>query len=99
MLVWPYWFYALFLYGITKDEGTLEGPKGFIAKVKKTGVDGERVIYREGEGKLEPLATVYERKQSQWPEAICAGLALTPFALYAKNRWMAARVVSISASV
>lgn len=65
----------------TMDRGTLEGPNGFSTAVTKIGVAGDRVIYREGEGKLEPLATVYARQQSCWPEAICAGLALAPFVL------------------
>lgn len=83
----------------TMDKGRLEGPNGFIAEVKKIGVVGDRVIYHEGEGKLEPLDTVYARQQSWWPEAICALLALAPFGLYAKNRPIAPRVLSISSSV
>ncbi len=83
----------------TMDRGWLEGPNGFSVEVTKIGVIGDRAIYRDGEGPLEPLATVYARQQSWWPEAICAGLALAPFVLYAKNRWMAPRVLSISSSV
>ncbi len=83
----------------TMDRGTLEGPNGFSVEVTKIGVVEDRVIYREGEGKLEPLATVYARQQTWWPEAICALLALAPFVLYAKNRPIAPRVLSISSSV
>lgn len=39
------------------------------------------------------------RQQTWWPEAICCLLALAPIGLYAKNRRMAARVLSISSSV
>lgn len=83
----------------TMDRGWLEGPNGFSVEVTKIGVIGDRVIYRDGEGELEPLATVYARQQSWWPEAICALLALAPIGLYAKNRRMAPRVLSISSSV
>ena len=47
----------------TMDRGWLEGPNGFSVEVTKIGVIGDRVIYRDGEGKLEPLATVYARQQ------------------------------------
>ncbi len=83
----------------TMDEGWLDGPNGEIGKVKRIGIDGGRVIYRDGDGPMEPLAAIYERQRSHWPERICGILALAPFALYIKNRLMAARVVSISSSV
>jgi hypothetical protein len=70
----------------TMDRGWLEGPNGFSVEVTKIGVVGDRVIYREGDGPLEPLATVHARQRTWWPEAICAALALAPFILYLTKR-------------
>ena len=81
---------------IKLNQNSLKGP---IGRVKRIGIHGDRVIYRDGDGPMEALETVYNRQQSHWPEAICGILALALLVLYLKNRLIAARVVSISSSV
>ena len=83
----------------TTDGGELIGPNGSIGMVKRLGIDGDRVRYRDGDGPMEPFSAIYRRQLSSWPGVICGILALAPFFLYLKNRLMAPRVTSISSSV
>ena len=64
---------------ITLNQNSLQGP---IGRVQRIGIDGDRVIYRQGDGPIEALDTVYNRQQSHWPEAICGILALALLVLY-----------------
>lgn len=48
---------------------------------------------------MAPLSAIYRRQESRWPARIIGLLALARFAIYIKNRLIAARVVSISSSV